>query len=147
MARPTRSAASRSSVRSSPPNTRGGVAHATSTPVTSPSASSGTPTSAPPSLAGSSRESIASRVSATVFANSSPPEISSGVDAPTLSRSLLVGEIDRGGVGVQHAAHLSHELTEDVVERPIRKRCIHQRLQAAHEVRHALGLGARRLLP
>ena len=59
----------------------------------------------------------------------------------------LVGQVDGRRVGVQHPAHLNDQLSEGAVQGAVRQRRIHQGLHAAHQLGHALGLGARGLLP
>ena len=58
----------------------------------------------------------------------------------------LLGEEDRGDVGVEHGAHPHHEVVEDVPERPMHECGVHEQLHAADHLGRALGLGARDLL-
>ena len=47
---------------------------------------------------------------------------------------------------LQHAAYAHDQILEDLVERAVCERGVDEQLHAAHELGHALGLGARRLL-
>jgi hypothetical protein len=58
----------------------------------------------------------------------------------------LVREVDRRGVGVEHAADPGHQVGEDVVERAVGERGVHEQLHPAHHLGHALRLGAGGLL-
>ena len=141
---------------------RGPPRTTTSTPVTSPSASSGTPisesmsSSARPEYGSSagagSWTSTGSRPAATRPAKPSPNGNGSdaAVERPAARRGqgqLALGrQEDRRGVRVQHAAHVRHEVGQDVVERAVGERRVHEQLHAADQLGHPLGLGARGLL-
>ena len=108
--------------------------------MTSPSASSGTPTSAS-SLA----EHRLARLRHAAPRTRRRPR-AAGRGRADAQPAALVREEDARGVRVEHAPDLRHEVAQDALEAAVRERRVHERLHAADDLRHALRLGARRLL-
>ena len=67
-------------------------------------------------------------------------------DGGPQDQPALLDEVDRRGVGLEHAAHAGHEVGQDVVERAVGERGVDQQLHAAHQLGHSLGLLPRGLL-
>ena len=143
---------------------RGRAAPVTSTPVTSPSASSGTPISESRSSARSAEILDVGRIGVRGQQRLARRGHAAGealaerdrrgrLGAGRAARGgahhqppVLLDEEDRRRVGAEHPAHARDEVLQDVVDAAMRERRVDQQLHAADHLRDALGLRPRRLL-